>query len=164
VTTLSEQFEVRGDPDILRHVRGEDFADMAAGPERKPKIGISSGTPELDEFMARCNCMFVRFGLSPPFHLRSIAARWALSGKKLERCLSAIELALIQHGAACRSGSGDNLLDEVDRAIRNEAPIDRPPRGIVKNFHPERISPDKWLGPDEGMPQDPGDAGLDISW
>jgi hypothetical protein len=147
MTTLTDQLEARGDPEILRQVRGPND-DSCQEPERQvSRIG-------LDEFVARVNNMYTRFGLSPPFGLRDAAVGWRRKGVSFTRCLISVERFLINNAAKCRSGSGDFQFDDLDYHIRGEERPSQPRRRIIKNWTPDRLSPAQWLGPAEPRPSD----------
>ncbi len=85
---------------------------------------------DLDTFCAVAANTFGRHHLSPPFHLRDVAAAWASDGIPLRRCLVTIERYLEKHAAVCRSGAGDRLLQWVDQYLRGgpSASSSRPAR------------------------------------
>lgn len=158
MTNPLDQIEVRGDPEILRMVRGPN-SDSCPEPERSANIDHIG----LDDFVARANCMYTRYGLSPPFALRETAGRWRRAGVPFQRCLSSIERFLIDHAGSCHSGSGDYLFEWLDRLIRGERQPQtlpsRSPREIISN-RSHKLHPMAWMGLEEDdRPQSPEDWG-----
>jgi hypothetical protein len=73
---------------------------------------------EFTEFMGRAGCLYVKAGLSPPFHLKDFAEAWTLERIGFEHCIDEIRSYLAKHSGQHRCGSGDDSLPYVDHAIR----------------------------------------------
>jgi hypothetical protein len=73
---------------------------------------------DIDMFLGRVGCLYVRRNLSPPFHLRAFAEAWRLDGINLSYCLAQIESHLAENAGQYRSGSGDGRLRWLDQLVR----------------------------------------------
>jgi hypothetical protein len=69
-------------------------------------------------FLARAGCLYVKSGLSPPFHLRAFAEAWWLEGISLEHCIEQLIIHLAKTSSQYRNGSGDWGLRWLDAEIR----------------------------------------------
>jgi hypothetical protein len=73
---------------------------------------------DLDTYCGRIGNLYGRYGLSPPFALRHIAADWQASGIALSHIVAVINRHLTDHRRRYNSGSGDALFSWVDEIIR----------------------------------------------
>src|SRR5262249_20972226 len=91
---------------------------------------------ELDELAGRIGCVYVKQGLSPPFHLRDALKRWR--GLSQDEIVAVIE----KHSEDCRrfylSGSGDAHFNMVRAAIGKAMDAKDPLRARVDVERPRR--------------------------
>jgi hypothetical protein len=80
---------------------------------------------ELAEIVARVGCLYVKRGLSPPFHLRDAARRWM--GLSQDEIIEVLERHFAEHRRRYTCGSGDGLFYLVEAAIRAAWQAKHPP-------------------------------------
>src|SRR5215813_4029116 len=73
---------------------------------------------DLHHYCGRVGNLYGRYGLSPPFELRRVAADWKASGIALSHVVAVIDRHLTDHRRRYYSGSGDALFSWVDETIR----------------------------------------------
>jgi hypothetical protein len=102
---------------------------------------------DFDKFLAQVGCLCTKYGLSPPFRLRDLAAAWAALGIPLAHCLGTIEAYLTAHAGKCYSGASDRLFRWVDIFLRGPASSSRLAHadiGTIKRV--ERVREEDWQG------------------
>jgi hypothetical protein len=102
---------------------------------------------DFDKFIGQVGCLCTRYGLSPPFQLRALAAAWVALDIPLAHCLDTIGAYLTAHAAKCYSGASDRLFQWVDIFLRSPAPSSRPAHtniGTIKRV--ERVREEDWQG------------------
>src|SRR5260370_2940242 len=88
-------------------------------------MGCDMDDVELAEIVARVGCLYVKRGLSPPFHLRDAARRWM--GLSQDEIIEVLELHFAEHRRRYTCGSGDGLFYLVEAAIRAAWQAKHPP-------------------------------------
>jgi hypothetical protein len=96
--------------------------------DRRPKRPATIEPADIDTFCAQVGCLCTKYGLSPPFRLRALAAAWAALDIPWADCLRTIETYLTAHAAKCHSGASDRLFRWVDVFLRG------PASSLVKRF------------------------------
>jgi hypothetical protein len=91
-------------------------------------------TDDLDDFpmfLGRAGCMYVKKGLSTPFHLGEFAEAWRQDGITFSHCVVEMERHLAKNSGQYRNGSGDWGLRWLDAEIRESwARLRRPPHAL----------------------------------
>jgi hypothetical protein len=91
-------------------------------------------TNDLDDFptfLGRAGCMYVKKGLSTPFHLSEFAEAWRRDGIDFSHCVVEMERHLAKNSGQYRNGSGDWGLRWLDAEIRESwARLRRPRRAL----------------------------------
>jgi hypothetical protein len=119
------------------------FEKLGPAPKQPARIDPA----DFDKFLAQVGCLCTKYGLSPPFRLRALAAAWVALDIPLANCLRTIEAYLTAHAAKCYSGASDRLFRWVDIFLRGPASSSRPACadiGIIKRV--ERVREQDWLG------------------
>jgi hypothetical protein len=119
------------------------FEELGLGPDQ-PTMPDHA---ELETFCSKVGCLCSKFGLSPPFELRALAAGWASEGIALAHCLRTIEDYLIAHAAKCGSGSSDRLFRWVDIFLCSPASSSRRTQadiGTIKRM--QSVREEDWSG------------------
>jgi hypothetical protein len=75
---------------------------------------------DFDRFCAMISAMYGRYGLCPPFRLRSFAADLIASDIDPQFCLAVVDRHLKEHASSSQSGAGDRLLPYLNDLIRHE--------------------------------------------
>jgi hypothetical protein len=88
---------------------------------------IAKSSMALDELCARVSNIFVRKGLSPPFHLRAVAEHW-LGGITPDEIIDVVETHFADHRRGYHTGSGDQLFHVLQGQIRK----------VIEAKHPSR--------------------------
>jgi hypothetical protein len=86
-----------------------------------PKQPARIDPADFDKFFGQVGCLCTKYGLSPPFGLRALAAAWVALDIPLAHCLRTIEAYLTAHAAKCYSGASDRLFQWVDIFLRGPA-------------------------------------------
>src|SRR5258708_31443210 len=98
---------------------------------------------ELTEVVARVGNLYVRQGLSPPFHLRDAAKHWL--GLDVSEIVDVIDAHFRQHRRLYVSGSGDGYFHMVEAAVRQRWEAQHPVRSRVEPDEPRPVR--KRMGP-----------------
>jgi hypothetical protein len=95
-----------------------DLARFLEDFERREKKMPANDPGKLKRFVGAIGNLFVRKGLSPPFHISEYAAGWMRDGICRVHCLEQIGKLLDMPEHQYRRGAGDSLIEEMNQIIR----------------------------------------------
>jgi hypothetical protein len=121
---------------------------------------------DLHTFLAAAGCLYVKWKLSPPFHLREVAEGWKRNGISLSYCFERISSHLDKYSGLYRHGSGDWGLRCLDEEIQKSSHLlQRPARtmmGMTDGLYPTSVvlESDEWLDRLHRAPKETQPIGL----